>query len=522
MTGRDTTAAHPGWGRIIGIAACILLARIAYLIWVCPYDLAADEAQYWDWSRRLDWSYYSKGPALAWVIAPFTGIFGITEWAVRLPAALAGFAGMLILARFTVSASGGNPRAGWYALLLYTFLPIYYATSQFMTSDSLFFVFWLTAAFCGWIMVRDQRRHPGWFLLLGSVIGVGMLCKYTILLIVPGLLYHLRRHGPLKDGSRGLPLLAFFAGLLIFSFPIAYWNQQHGWPTIAHLIGATRLPGGDVTPDANWHYNPLWTAGYPFFMFALLGPPAAILLLRTLRHRIGTPMAAGASITRYALHLSLPILAFYLLITLRTDIKLNWPASGFTVLLVPLAVDLAERIPVDRTTRILWRWVVGVGVVSALLISLAPYPIALLGKVNVAGKPLVDPARLLHRVIGFPRFADSVDAAAEELRRETGQEPFFIASTYGRAALLAFYLKDHPAVCSADSLMGGRESSYDYFPDTNLANPALLGRPAVLFDNLKWVWERGLYFQSIERSCHYGRVYRGYEYRGPSREAHMK
>ena len=33
-----------------------------------PLDLAGDEAHYWDWSRRLDLSYYSKGPLVALII----------------------------------------------------------------------------------------------------------------------------------------------------------------------------------------------------------------------------------------------------------------------------------------------------------------------------------------------------------------------------------------------------------------------------------------------------------------------
>src|SRR6266581_607000 len=42
--------------------------RIAYLAYDCPLDLAPDEAHYWDWSRHLDWSYYSKGPLVAYLI----------------------------------------------------------------------------------------------------------------------------------------------------------------------------------------------------------------------------------------------------------------------------------------------------------------------------------------------------------------------------------------------------------------------------------------------------------------------
>ena len=42
-----------------GVIAAVAAANVAYLFAGCPLDLAPDEAHYWDWSRRPDWSYYS-------------------------------------------------------------------------------------------------------------------------------------------------------------------------------------------------------------------------------------------------------------------------------------------------------------------------------------------------------------------------------------------------------------------------------------------------------------------------------
>jgi len=513
----------PGWGKILTVAAAILLARIVYLVWLCPYDLAADEAQYWDWSRRLDWSYYSKGPAVAWLIAPSVKAFGITEWAVRLPAAIAAFVCMIILALFAVSASNGDRRAGWYAMLSFALLPVFSATSQFMTIDGPFYACWLMAAYAGWIMVKNGHWSPGWFFLLGSLLGIGMLCKYTILLLLPGILAYFLRQGQLPRGRRIAGLTALFTGFILFSFPIYLWNHQHGWPTIAHLIGATRLPGGDIAPDADWRYNPLWTLSYPFYAFALLAPPATLLLLKTIKTAYGSPEKAALyqPITRYALYTSAPILFFYLLVSSRADIKLNWPAAGFTVPLVPLACFLARQSGHDPAVRRLWRWTVGVGLVCIAGVAFAVYPIRAIGKITFKGES-INTGRLLKRISGFPQFARNIEIAAGELKKDTHQDPFYVSSTYAGAALLAFYMTGHPVVYSADSYQGGRESSYDYFPDTDLADPRLIGRPAILFDHDQWVWERALYFRSIERTRFAGNVYRGYEYRGPWREPHMK
>src|SRR6202521_847724 len=87
-------------------AALLILGSAAwhlfYMAHACPLELAADEAHYWDWSRHLDWSYYSKGPLVAWLIRLSCELFGGLSvrlcgsemLAVRLPATLCG-AGLL-------------------------------------------------------------------------------------------------------------------------------------------------------------------------------------------------------------------------------------------------------------------------------------------------------------------------------------------------------------------------------------------------------------------------------------------
>src|SRR5438132_10976330 len=78
------------------VGAAVL--RFLYLAIDCPLDLSPDEAHYWDWSRHLDWSYYSKGPLVAWLIRLSRELFGPMSvaltgsemLAVRLPAVVCG------------------------------------------------------------------------------------------------------------------------------------------------------------------------------------------------------------------------------------------------------------------------------------------------------------------------------------------------------------------------------------------------------------------------------------------------
>src|SRR5712692_6368820 len=89
-------------------------AHIGYLAYDCPLDLAPDEAHYWDWSRHLDWSYYSKGPLVAYLIhfsvavaGPWSErLTGSAMLAVRLPAVVCGSLLLLGLYALTRQAYG--------------------------------------------------------------------------------------------------------------------------------------------------------------------------------------------------------------------------------------------------------------------------------------------------------------------------------------------------------------------------------------------------------------------------------
>src|SRR5437660_5129475 len=98
---------------ILGAAAL----HVGYLTWNCPLDLAPDEAHYWDWSRHLDWSYYSKGPLVAWLIRASCELAGAWSeqatgnlmFAIRLPAVLCGALLLTSLYVLTVQVLG-RPR----------------------------------------------------------------------------------------------------------------------------------------------------------------------------------------------------------------------------------------------------------------------------------------------------------------------------------------------------------------------------------------------------------------------------
>ena len=75
------------WRAVLMITLALTAVRMAALF-ATPLELYPDEAQYWLWSRTLDWGYDSKPPMVAWLIWTTTAIGGDAEPWVRLSSPL--------------------------------------------------------------------------------------------------------------------------------------------------------------------------------------------------------------------------------------------------------------------------------------------------------------------------------------------------------------------------------------------------------------------------------------------------
>src|SRR5262249_40912451 len=231
---------------ILGVAAL----RLVYLAHDCPLDLAPDEAHYWDWSRHLDWSYYSKGPLVAYLIragcetaGPLSQRLTAGEMlAVRLPAVLCRSRLLASLYVLTTQVFRREALAFGVVALALT-LPIISAGSSLMTIDAPYTCCW------GWALVLGHyavwHRSAWAWLAAGLVVGLGILAKYTMVLWLPSLglfLLTSREHRAwlLQPGPALLTLVA-----AVCCLPILVWNINHGWMTfwhVFHLAGAADGP----------------------------------------------------------------------------------------------------------------------------------------------------------------------------------------------------------------------------------------------------------------------------------------
>src|SRR5262249_43576561 len=153
--------ALPVWACRLLAALLILGAaglHVAYLARDCPLDLSPDEAHYWDWSRHLDWSYYSKGPLVAYLIRGGCELLGTWSeqhtaslaFAVRLPAVACGALLLLSVYVLTVQVYRRETLALAVTAVALT-LPAVAAGSSLMTIDAPYTCCW------GWALVLGHR-----------------------------------------------------------------------------------------------------------------------------------------------------------------------------------------------------------------------------------------------------------------------------------------------------------------------------------------------------------------------------
>ena len=479
-----------------GFVALVTIVRLVFLIGFSPFTLVEDEAHYWEWSRLLDWSYYSKGPGVAWAIWASTSVFGDVEWAVRLPAVLASAVGTLAVAGLARDIFGDR-RAALLAAIAYQSMPGVQITGILMTIDGPYLACWALAAWAGWRALATGSG-PAW-VALGAALAAGFVFKYTILLLPPGmLLFALLKRGHVRSAGAGW--IALGAGVALLGLvPVGLWNAGHDWATVRHLLGHLGAPGGDIertADDAGWSYSPMWTLE---FLAMNLGVAGAVLPMAVLAViNIGKARARGPAGWRpagpaYLYCTGAPVLLFYLGVTLVTNTEANWAMAGF-VTLCPVAawaaLDGIHR--VDAGIRFTWN--IGLAV---LLLFVAGLPI--FGALAASGeRPLGMP---LHRLSGMRTLAGDAAGRLDALAERTGKEPFVMTVHYGRASQLAFYLPGRPTVYAGGRLMGGgRKTQYDIWPHTDLSRPEsndpLRGRPALLFGGSEADWRRA--FRRVE------------------------
>lgn len=370
----------------LALVLVLTVLRLA-AIFASPLELNPEEAQYWLWSRTLDFGYFSKPPMIAWAIWATTAIGGDGEAWVRFSAPL--FHAVAGLSLFAAGRRLYDDWTGLTAVALYLLMPGVALSSFILATDAPLLCF-LALALLAYVTVREGEHRLAPAAGLGAALGLAMLSKYAAIYALIGIGLHLALS---KDARRAWDLKTAAVALVAFAAVLApnlVWNANHHFATVGHTAANANL-GGKL-------FNPGEMLGFLGGQFGVFGPvPFGVL-------------AGGAAVLAWRRRLqpqdllllcfAVPPLAVVTVGALLSRANDNWAASAYVAGAV-LAAALLVR------WRARWWLVGGLGLQAALVVFM------LLAVANPAILDALGRSNDIKRARGWKQMAEQVVQRAQ-------------------------------------------------------------------------------------------------------------
>ncbi len=409
----------------VAVVAYMVLLRLFYL---GGPELLPQEAYYWIYAQHLDIGYLDHPPMVAWIIWVFKGVAGDTEIGVRFGAFFSWFVASYFM--FKLTRNLFDRSTAFRVLLLLATLPFFSAAGFLMTPDAPLVACWAATLFYLERCLIGRRPLAWWG--VGLWMGLGLLTKYTIAILIPGIMIFIlvdrKSRGYLKSSEL---YLAVVLGFLLF-LPVILWNARNNW--ISFVFQGSRR----------------FQESFDFTLPALIG---SILLLIT-------PTGVMASLAFFIgntkenwrewgqrlltnqerlfafVFTLLPFLMF-LAFSLVRNAKLNWTGPLWLGVLPFIARQMSpETSPIStRFHRFLQRaWsptfivtvLISGGLLHFLTLGIAGLPYPQLGEIS--------------NLFGWKDLASQIEAIEDRLESTTGVEPIIVGMDKNKiASELTFY-----------------------------------------------------------------------------------
>ena len=210
----------------------LLLLKIGALNFT-TFNLFGDEAQYWLWSKNIDFGYFSKPPFLSWIIRVYTEILGSSFVSLKL---LPSFVYLLIAWSIynLLLNSGLNKKDSFAGCLIFLFIPAVSFSSFIISTDLFLLLFW-TLSLNELIKINNEQGLKN-FILLGIFLGLSFLSKYAaiyfIICLFVLILFDKRFRKIFLDNLLGFCLT--FLCVFVIIVPNIIWNFNNDWITLQH------------------------------------------------------------------------------------------------------------------------------------------------------------------------------------------------------------------------------------------------------------------------------------------------
>ncbi|NDV19392.1 phospholipid carrier-dependent glycosyltransferase [Pseudodesulfovibrio sp. JC047] len=455
------------------LALMIIVISFAVRYWFVDsgqLNLVQDEAQYWDWIRRPQLSYYSKGPLIAWMIATWTNVFGNTELGVRFGSIL-GMAGIQAALYIGVSRVWKEYSMAIFVLLVASTMPLLNGLGILATTDNPLIFCWTVAFFALAAATRNapDRTPSHWpFLILGLCMAVGILAKYMMLTFLAlAVIYALilQMRGQMPSRFWGRFFLASLVGTVIGLTPIILWNLHNDWVAYKHVAKLSSGVGREFAfrfmPFLEMLGAQIGLLAPWWFVFILMGSGSALA-----KSCVG-PIGAFDADYRRDLQSVLFFWPLWAIITgkaLFSKVEANWTAVAFMAgaLLAGMALDTWWHAPRRKTRGRLILSLTAIGLTALIYIT----PVL----------PIPDSLNPTHRLKGWNDLGTHI-AQLTQTEFDDPEKVFAMSDNYGFTSELAFYIPGQP-ITYCPWTDSRRMNQYDLWPDP--ATNGQLGWDAIM------------------------------------------
>ena len=380
-----------------------VLFRILY-IQIYPTDLSPEEAQYWDWSRHPDLSYYSKPPMVAYLILLARNLLGDTEIAVRITPLI--LSAVLSVATFLFLKRHADTKTAVVASTVPHLLVGTSINSVLMTTDAPFVFFWGLTLFAIYEAVNRRSLHL--WLVVGVLGGLSFLSKYTAVFLLPLSLIYLFLLNR-RDLLSWRPYVSLLPAFLL-SLPVLVWNYRNDWVSLKHVLSLG--VSGSPSPNLSTFLEFL---GGQLVLMSLV--PFFLMIIGWLRPR--------SKVEVFLTVFSFPIIAVFGLLSLQKEVYANWTAPALFGGTLLASFQMARR-----STAL----VLSLVLAAPLFLILHFTPLLDLIGLRSLLPPNRDPVKVM---VGW-----------RDLGREVGsvysKGDLIISDRYQIAAELAFYVPGNP------------------------------------------------------------------------------
>ena len=312
---------------LIIIVLTFILLRV-FAIVSTPLELSADEAQYWLWSKELNWGYFSKPPMIAWLIHISNIIFGDYDYSIRILAPLIHGINSLVIFRLSQEINN-NYLAHFLSSLIWLTLPIVGVGSFLMSTDTPLMLIWTTSL----LVIVKAYNSDNLFLwnLAGLIAGLALYAKYAALYLPLGLIIFYIINFQNEKNIRLRGLFLFILNFIIVSLPNVIWNYFNNFHTINHL-------SSNAVIDAP-SYSLLGSLTFLMAQVAILGPLLFIVFLLTAYN-----IKRLNKLSIFLLYFIFPVYILMFIQSFFSEANANWAASALPAITILCGYFLSKHI----------------------------------------------------------------------------------------------------------------------------------------------------------------------------------